>query len=168
VAIFEDEKKMVAITCNNYFVITWIINSFCRRHSARPLYLYIILIFKVMKKTDRFEILFTISTGLILLVFILKGNRHLLFGLICLNILALLIKPFSNLIATVWIKMTDILGYVSSTILLSLIYYFFLTPIAILYRIFKGNNMKTQRNSNNSMFVERTHVFSAKDFELPG
>jgi polyferredoxin len=120
-----------------------------------------------MKKDDKFEILLTISTGLII-IYLFTHNKYLLDIIVCFNVLVLLIKPLSNLVAKAWMKLSKILGSLSSGILLSLIFYFFLTPIAFLARIFKGDSLKIRRNNKKSMFIERNYTYTSKDLEFPG
>ena len=119
-----------------------------------------------MQKNNRFETLLTMSTGL-LMVYAITRNKYLLLVIIIFNISVLFIKPFSNLIVKSWLRLSDILGMLSSGILLSLIFYFFLTPIAFIYRLFNKNNIK-KGGKVKSMYLERNYRFTSNDLEFPG
>jgi len=49
-------------------------------------------------------------------------------------------------IRTIWIKVGNFLGMVNGTILLTLVFIFILTPIALLLRLFKKQSLKTTKN----------------------
>ena len=118
-----------------------------------------------MKNKDKFEILFTISTGLLVL-FALTNNKYLLHVIICFNIITLFIKPISMLCSKAWIKISELLSILSSSVLLSFIYFLFLTPIAILYRLFNGNKLKAKGGvTNATMFRDRNYTYKSTDLD---
>jgi len=53
-----------------------------------------------------------------------------------LLVLAIIGGPVPKNIASAWLKFAEILGKINSTIILSIIYIIFLTPVALLFRIF--------------------------------
>ena len=61
-------------------------------------------------------------------------------------------------IATTWLKMAEILGQISSRILLSVVFFLFLTPLALLYRIFS-------KKTKDQDWIKRNHQFSKEEFE---
>ena len=50
--------------------------------------------------------------------------------------LALFPNPLATLITKGWLKFSEVLGAVMSRVVMTLIFFFFLTPIALLYRLF--------------------------------
>ena len=118
-----------------------------------------------MKNNNRFEILFTISTGLLVL-YLITNNKYLLYVIVSFNLLTLLIKPISILFSKLWMKLSDLISILSSSVLLSFVYYLFLTPIALLYRLINGNKIKIKRSvTNGSMFRNRNYAYTAKDLD---
>jgi len=77
--------------------------------------------------------------------------------------LILLSKPLARFVATAWEYLTRAIGWVMSKILLSVVFFLILTPIALLYRFFSKKNT----NSASSYFIKRDHIFTAKDMESP-
>lgn len=70
--------------------------------------------------------------------------------------------PLDNFIAKYWMKFAGVLGFINSRILLTLVYYVMLTPIAILFRVFNKNitdHFKTKKVS-----LETTNVTYNKEF----
>jgi len=57
-------------------------------------------------------------------------------------------------IRTIWLKVGNFLGMVNGTILLSLVFIFILTPIALLLRLFKKHSLKTKKNKQLASYWE--------------
>ena len=66
-----------------------------------------------------------------------------------------------------WHKLAELLGYINSRILLTLIFFIFLVPVAFLSRIFSGNPLllKKRPNADDSYFESRNHEYTSEDFE---
>ena len=60
-----------------------------------------------------------------------------------------------------WMWIGEKIGAVMSRVILSFVFVFVLSPIAILYRLF-GRDRKVEKAS---YFIERNHTYSAKDLE---
>ena len=94
-------------------------------------------------------------------IIFLTENVLLQKGLIIANIvigLATIISfSLGKLIVKAWWKMAEIIGAVMSRVLLSVVFFLFLTPIALLYRIF--NRIETNKG-----WVERNHKFEGELF----
>lgn len=71
-------------------------------------------------------------------------------------------------IVWLWFKLSELMGSVMSKVLLTVIFYLFLTPIALLYRLIgKKDMLHLKRGNRNSNFVERDHQFTKDDLENP-
>jgi hypothetical protein len=65
-----------------------------------------------------------------------------------------------------WYKLAEGLGYITSRILLSVIFFLFLTPLALLYRLFrKTDALQLKRKSSGSYFTVRNHLYVKEDLE---
>lgn len=64
----------------------------------------------------------------------------------------------------IWDKLAFVLGYINTKIILSVLFYLFLVPIAFISRLFSKDPMKL-KNSTDSMFTERNHLYNPKDLE---
>ncbi|MGC5271447.1 SxtJ family membrane protein, partial [Salmonella enterica] len=79
-----------------------------------------------------------------------------------LIVIAGLLSPFLlEKITGVWMWIGEKMGAVMSRVILSVVFVFFLTPVAMLYRLFG----RKKEQDGDSFFVERNHTFTAADLE---
>ncbi len=118
-----------------------------------------------------FKDILVIACGFLLLFLFLekKGHVHisvpLLYGVISIVLLSLISKRIAEKIVWAWYKLAQGLGYVNSRILLTIIFYVFLTPIAILYRLSGKNTLQLTRKKEGSYYIDRNHQYEKKDLE---
>ena len=76
-----------------------------------------------------------------------------------------MIYPFTIL----WLNLSDILGKIVSRIILAIIYCVFLLPVALIRKIAGKDNLKLKqfRKSDQSVFIERNHLFTKDDMLNP-
>jgi hypothetical protein len=79
-----------------------------------------------------------------------------------LGVLFLLLPSFGKLVARGWLKLALFLGHWNGRILLSLVYFLFLTPIAFMYRLFQNKPSSESKTTN---YIARNHRYSASDLE---
>ncbi|QHI35244.1 hypothetical protein IMCC3317_05900 [Kordia antarctica] len=72
--------------------------------------------------------------------------------------------PLERLIVWIWGKIALVLGWINTKIILSLVFFIFLTPFALLSRIFSKNALQLKQESDTT-FVERNHTYTKKDLE---
>jgi hypothetical protein len=65
-------------------------------------------------------------------------------------------------ITEAWLWIGEKIGAVMSRVILSIVFIFFLTPIAVLYRTFGSEKNKDKKDS---YFKERNHTYAASDLE---
>ena len=77
----------------------------------------------------------------------------------------LFVKPAGALIARAWLTFGGALGAVNSRIILGAIFYLFLTPIALLARLTRGDflNLKKRAGAERSYWHARNHAYTAED-----
>ena len=77
----------------------------------------------------------------------------------------LFVKPAAALIARAWLKIAELLGAVNSRILLGAVFYLFLTPIAALARLTRGDflHLKKRAGPERSYWHARDHAYTAED-----
>jgi len=76
------------------------------------------------------------------------------------------IPPVGNRMVWGWYKLAEVLGWFNSRVMLSLVYYLVVTPIALLFRLF-GNDPMLLKDTKVSMFNFREHTYSKEDLENP-
>jgi hypothetical protein len=76
-----------------------------------------------------------------------------------------ILSPFlSRQIDWLWMKLTVVLSYIVPNILLSVVFFVFLFPIALISRIFKKDPLML-KNSYKSYFIEMNKTVDKKSFE---
>jgi hypothetical protein len=117
-----------------------------------------------MKQQNTKEIVLTIVVGLLVFFYFFKLEGLLIAALI-VGILGVFSNFVADKIAWVWLKFAEILGRINSTVLLSLIFFIFLTPLALLMRIFKKDDALKLKRPTASAYDERNHTYVKKDLE---
>ena len=74
-------------------------------------------------------------------------------------------QSFSDFIERLWNGLAKVLSYIVPTILLSLVFYLILTPLALLSRIFSGNSDYLLKNPTVSVFKSTNKSFRKDSFE---
>ena len=105
-----------------------------------------------------------IVTGLLVLAAIFDSENIAYLALI-VGLLSF-IPPIGNRIVWGWYKLAEGLGWFNSRVLLSLVYYLIVTPIALLFRLF-GNDPLLLKDTKGSMYQFRDHTYSKEDLENP-
>jgi len=65
----------------------------------------------------------------------------------------------------IWLKIAFGLGWINSRILLSVIYFLFLLPIAWVSRFFTKDPLRLRRKDTPSVFLTRDHLYKKEDLE---
>jgi len=84
---------------------------------------------------------------------------------LALLLTGLFIKPLAGIISKGWLKFAEVVGTFNSKLILSLTFYLFLTPIALLFRIFTKNPLMLKTENAASFYTERNHTYSGADLE---
>ena len=72
--------------------------------------------------------------------------------------------PLERLVVWIWGKIALVLGWINTKIILSVVFFLFLTPFGILSRIFSKGSLQLKQDSKTT-FVERNHTYTKKDLE---
>ena len=106
---------------------------------------------------------------LLLLVFASKKREGYLLAAIVLNVVNMAVPQVYKPLAVVWLGFSELLGAVMSRVLLSIVFFGVVTPIAIFRRLAGKDSLKLRafKKSKDSVMVERNHTFAARDLERP-
>ncbi len=122
---------------------------------------------------DRYKNILVIVVGFSLIAWILGTREYIQFTTqiliwkiaIGVGFLSLLIPPLAKAIEWAWLKLALGLGWLNSRILLSVIYFVFLMPIAWLAKLFTKDPLMLKRNASSSVYVTRNHQYKKEDLE---
>jgi hypothetical protein len=115
-------------------------------------------------KEKKLETIISINIVGILLFFLVKKKYFLDISLI-VTIICLLSPAILNLVHKAWSTFFSFLGVVNSKILLSVVFFIFLTPIAFVRRIFSKRKTTSQLKDN---FITRQHQYTPEDLKKMG
>ncbi len=120
---------------------------------------------KLTKRIKTLETLIALSIVFTIISLVL-GRAEFAYGSLLLLLSGLLFKKLASIIALGWLRFSTIVGIINTTIILSLMFYLILTPIAILYRLCCRNPLHVKRTeSDDSYFHFRNHVYNKRDLE---
>lgn len=99
-----------------------------------------------------------------LVIYLFTKWEVLLYILTVTGILALSSEYLATKIAWAWTKLTLILSRIMPTILLTIIFYVLLTPLALLSRLLGDGNSLKLKNRSESFFRDRNSRFTKDSF----
>jgi hypothetical protein len=117
-------------------------------------------------KTEPVKTILIIVLGLLILYIKLQLNWVLYIAL-TLAAIGVLSNRLSNKIEFLWMKFAWILSLIVPKILLTLVFYLFLFPMAIVTRIVGVKNGIIIKNNRKSFFEESNKPFDKASFEKP-
>ena len=97
-------------------------------------------------------------------VFLFIRQNGWLYGAVVLGLAGVLIPALANKVHYVWMKLATALGYVTSRILLALVFFLLLVPLSILSRLFSKNSVDLKAKGNSS-FKERNFTYTAESLK---
>jgi hypothetical protein len=117
-----------------------------------------------VQSQDRYKTILVIVTGLLAIGWIF--DVPVLWKIaVLIGAISIFIPAAARAIEWVWFKLALGLGWVNSRILLSVIYFIFLLPIAWISRLFTKDPLSLKKEKRSTLFVTRDHLYTGKDLE---
>ena len=108
------------------------------------------------------------TTGALSAVFLIlgvvAGSRTYLYISLFLLLTGLFVPSCARVIANVWLRLAEKIGSFNSRIILLLVYYLVLTPLAYCYRLSGRDSLKLKNREMRSNYQERNQTYSREDF----
>jgi len=118
------------------------------------------------KQTEPLKTIATILVGLLTL-FILSKKDWLLDAIVVSGGIGLLFPAGARWMDAAWMKLAALMGLIMPKLILSVIFFLFLCPLAFLARLFKKQDSLFLSGKGNSTFLTMTKTFGAKDLKKP-
>jgi len=118
------------------------------------------------EEVEKYKTILVIVIGMLVIHIITKYNWALYTALV-VGLSGTFSEFLAGIINTVWLKIGMLLSYIVPNIILTIIFYVFLTPIAFLSRIFGEKNQLNLKNTEKSIFKVRNTLYSTDSFENP-
>jgi len=107
---------------------------------------------------------FLIFAGVFVLIFLLKKRIIFLYISLGSVLIYFLIPPLAEKISILWLKFGRILGEINTKIVLFLVFYLILTPLAIIRKVFTVDFLELKKNKN-TFWKERKESFEKEEME---
>ncbi len=117
-------------------------------------------------KSDPIKTILVITVGL-LVVFMATGMKVFLVISLVIGLIGVFSNYLSKKVEYLWMKLAWVLSFIVPNILMTIVFYLWLTPIALISRIFNKNDQLFLKNTNTSLFKEYNKTFDKKSFENP-
>ena len=92
-------------------------------------------------------------------------NNYLLIAAAVIGFIGLFISPAARGIHWAWMKLAQGLGYVMSKVILSIVFFVFLLPVAAISRLFTKNKTVQMKAGASSYFKERNFTYNKESLE---
>lgn len=99
------------------------------------------------------------------ILFLVYRNDNFLYAALGVGAIGLFVPWLSKKIHWLWMKFAELLGSVMNKVILSVVFYVFLFPVAMLSRLFRGSTLKAKNVKAASYFTERNFTYDAKSLE---
>ncbi len=116
------------------------------------------------EKVEKLKSLVTLVVGF-LLVFLITKKVVFVYVAFCISIIALYIPFIAGLLFRGWTGLIHVLGTINSYILLTVIFFIILIPLAFASRLFKKNTLLKADSDSDSYYITREHEYTAEDLK---
>lgn len=170
-AFFTGEKKMVApphYSCTPAFQHP---DRFLRLRDC-TFYLHALLkeqeTMETPKSDNNLKALQTMSVFAFVCIILHVVTKHplplyLALAFLCIG---LFVRKLSVFISAGWMKFAMVFGTINTKIILTVIFFLIVTPLALIYRVFHGDFMMLKKDTRReSCYNFRNHSYSAQDLE---
>lgn len=122
---------------------------------------------------DRFKNILVIVVGFLVISFII-GRRWphlaqlstgLYYFALGVGVISLISSTVAGWIEWAWLKLALGLGWINSRVILSLIYFVFLLPIAWVSRLFTKDPLNLKAKDATTLYATRDHEYKKEDLE---
>lgn len=121
-----------------------------------------------MKKqtSEPVKTMLTISMGF-LLIFIVTKAKWALPASLFIGLIGMFSTWLSAKIDFLWMKLSRFLGLIVPNIILTIVFYAFLFPIALITKLFGNKDKLMLKNKYNSTFTDRNKSFNKESMKHP-
>ncbi len=117
----------------------------------------------VNTREKQIETCLVIVTGL-LIFWLIYHVKVLVTIAVAVGIIGAFIPSLARWIHWAWYKLAEVMGFVMSKVLLSLVFFVFLFPISLIYRMFNKDTLQLKKKAG-SYWTVREHSYTGKDLE---
>ena len=116
------------------------------------------------KPKNNFQTILVITIGFLIIYMINENNIFLYISLV-VGIIGIVSEFLTSKIVWVWDKITWLLSKIMPNVLLTIVFYLFLFPVAILSRIFGNYDVLSLKNNKPTLFKGTNKAFTKANLE---
>lgn len=131
--------------------------------SAIAPFIYTLFWFEMKDKSKIYETSLVLTTGF-LVIYLLTENVTFLYVSIFFGLVGIFVKPLAYIITKIWFWLADILNLFFSKLVLGLLFYAVLLPLALIYKA-AGNDKLRLKEANHTTWILRNDQFRSSDFK---
>jgi uncharacterized membrane protein len=117
-------------------------------------------------KEKNYETILAILLGL-LVIYLFTGVRILITIGAVLALTGLLSQTIAGWITWGWLKLSHVMGFIMSKILLAVVFFVILFPISLLARLTRKDELMKKKTTGSTYYSERQHQYVAEDLTNP-
>ena len=117
-------------------------------------------------KNNPTSTILTIVVGF-LIIYLITKSTWALYVSVSIGVLGLVSNTLARYINMGWMKIGWVLSLIIPNILLSVVYFLILTPIALLAKLFSKKDPLLLTNPKGTLFIEKNKSFEKSGFEKP-
>lgn len=117
-----------------------------------------------MQKKDSSKTILVIVTGLLIVGLALKIQSIQIITA-CIGAACILFPKIGSWLEWAWFKLAFGLGWFNSKVLLSIIYFVFLLPLAWVSRIFVKDPLQLKSKMQSTIYTDRNYTYKKSDLE---
>jgi len=106
-----------------------------------------------------------IVVGLLVIAAIFD-NEYIAYVSLAIGLVCLIIPPAGHGIVWVWFKIAEVMSRIVNPLVLGLLYFLFITPIALMFRLF-GNDPLSLKKPRGSLFDYHEKTYKKEDLKNP-
>lgn len=112
------------------------------------------------------ETILAIVLGL-LVIQLFTGYKNLIIISVVLLAIPIFSMTVAGWITWAWLKLSHVMGYVMSKLILSVIFFLVLFPVSLAFRVFGKSGLQLNKSDNDTYYSQRDHTYVPSDFEDP-
>jgi hypothetical protein len=120
--------------------------------------------FDFLSKDIKSVLVFGIGMGILAFIF---SNQYIALCGLSISILAIVSSQFRQIFLKLWFGFAHVLGKINGAILLTIVFFLLVTPLAILFRVLKRETKFIRNKQTKSYYENREHLFIKEDLETP-
>ncbi len=117
-----------------------------------------------MKKEKTLETILAMCFGFLVLHVIFHIKFLLPLSIVLAGI-GLFSDYLSQKVTWIWLKIAELIGAVMGRLLMGMVFFLFLTPLAFLMKLAGKSSVRIKKEQTTTLYDERNHTYTAADLE---